>query len=359
MTEAGPNSLHWARAVAHLERSEASVHTGLRCAAAVGLPLAVGIAIGQPDQGGWGAVGAFLTDMAMSQPGHRFRARVVAGAGTAVALGGLLGALVGIGHWAIFPLAALGAITAGLLVAVGPTASLVAVSAVIALLYGASLHASVAHALRVGAWMLAAGLAAAAIGRLVAVIPVINRGDRRLAAPTKTGRAWLADARAAFAAGAFRHSLARHHASRLAVATCFATWLYRVLNQTDGFWIPESTLFIGRPDAELTRLRSAQRVVGTVGGVTLTTLVLVVLRPGSTGLAVLAVAASALAFSVQRVNFALYIVFVTVIFVLLTAFEGVPARDAVLDRLVFNLMGAAIAVASLWLWPGGLRTAPR
>ena len=61
--------------------------------------------------------------------------------------------------------------------------------------------------------------------------------------------------------------------------------------------------------------------------------------------------ASALAFSVQRVNFALYITFVTCIFVLLTAFGGLPARTAIANRVVDNLIGSALAVAALRLWP--------
>jgi len=62
---------------------------------------------------------------------------------------------------------------------------------------------------------------------------------------------------------------------------------------------------------------------------------------------------------VQRVNFGLYITFVTCIFVLLTAFGGLPARTAISNRVVDNLIGSALAVAALWLWPTRpRRTAP-
>jgi uncharacterized membrane protein YccC len=80
-------------------------------------------------------------------------------------------------------------------------------------------------------------------------------------------------------------------------------------------------------------------------------LVLVALRPDPTLLAVLAVVASAIAFSVQRVNFGLYITFVTCIFVLLTAFGGLPARTAISNRVVDNLIGSTLAVVALRLWP--------
>ena len=71
----------------------ASPFIGLVCAVSIGGPLAVGIATGYPRAGGWAAVGAFFTDMAVFQPGHRFRARIVAGTGVLVAIGAFLGAL--------------------------------------------------------------------------------------------------------------------------------------------------------------------------------------------------------------------------------------------------------------------------
>ncbi len=107
--------------------------------------------------------------------------------------------------------------------------------------------------------------------------------------------------------------------------------LFRVTNPDDGFWIPEAALFIMRPDSQLTRRRAVLRIIGSVAGAALTTLVLVALRPDTTLLAVLAVVASAVAFSVQRVNFGLYITFVTCIFVLLTAFGGLPGAHGHLE----------------------------
>ena len=127
--------------------------------------------------------------------------------------------------------------------------------------------------------------------------------------------------------------------------------LYRLTNPADGFWIPEAALFIMRPDPQLTKRRAVLRIIGSVAGAALTTLLLLAFRPGPTLLAVFAVVASGIAFSVQRVNFGLYITFVTCIFVLLTAFGGLPARTALANRVVDNLIGSAIAVAALLLWP--------
>jgi hypothetical protein len=318
----------------------ASPFIGVVCAASIGGPLAVGIASGYPRAGGWAAVGAFFTDMAVFQPGHRFRARIVAGTGLLVAVGAFLGALFGIRSIAIYPVVAICTFGAGLLVELGPQAALIGVSSVTSLVFSASFDVSASEALVVGGVTLLGGL-------FTAFLALATRHWlARYADPTRrtgpTGLAW-----ARHGASTLRHSTHIRwtgfwHAVRLTAAALAGTVLYRVTNPDDGFWIPEAALFIMRPERGLTRRRA---------GAALTTLLLVALRPGTTLLAVLAVLASAVAFSVQRVNFGLYITFVTCIFVLLTAFGGLPARTAISNRVMDNLIGSALAVLALWLWP--------
>lgn len=340
------------QSLSHFDTAAVSIPTGLRCAVAIALPLIVGISSGHPRAAGWGAVGAFLTDMTMNQPEHRFRARIVAGAAVLVALGGFLGALSGIEGWVIYPLVAAWTAASGLAVAISPRAALVGVSSATGLLYAASFRVSTLQSAEVGAWMLAAGLAAAAIGWATHLPLVPRRRNAPPATPTPVGLAWVRSSARAIRRGLSADSILAHHATRLTSVSVVATVLYRVINPTDGFWIPEAALFIGRPDATLTLDRSILRVVGSFVGVTVTTLVLVTVEPSSTGLAVIAVVAGAIAFAVQRVNFGFYITFVTVIFVVLTAFGGVPESHAVIQRLLYNILGATLAAASLRLWPG-------
>jgi uncharacterized membrane protein YccC len=193
-------------------------------------------------------------------------------------------------------------------------------------------------------------------GIFTAALAVVARpGLARDADPTRpagpTGWAWARQSAGTLRRATHLRSAGFWHALRLAAAALAGTVLFRVTNPGDGFWIPEAALFIMRPEPELTRRRAVLRVAGSVAGAALTTAVLVLLRPGTTLLAVLAVVASGIAFSVQRVNFGLYITFVTCIFVLLTAFGGLPARTAISNRVVDNLIGSALAVAALWLWP--------
>ena len=334
-----------------MDTSMASPLIGLVCAASIGLPLAVGIMAGYPRVGGWGAVGAFFTDMAVFQPGHRFRARIVAGAGLLVAIGAFLGALCGIRSIAIFPVVGLWTIGAGLLVELGPQAGLIGVSSATSLVFSASFEVSATQALVVGAVTLASGLVTAAITQLAK--PWLDRAVAAppTAAPAATGAAWTRQAAATIVRATRARTAGFWHSLRLAAAAVAGTVLFRLTNPADGFWIPEAALFIMRPDPRLTRRRAVLRIVGSVAGAALTTLLLLALRPGPTLLAVLAVVASAIAFSVQRVNFGLYITFVTCIFVLLTAFGGLPPQTAITNRVVDNLIGSALAVAALRLWP--------
>ncbi len=333
----------------HLERSMSSPFIGFICAVSIGVPLAVGIASGYPRVGGWGAVGAFFTDMAVFQPGHRFRARIVAGAGALVAVAAFLGALCGIESVAIFPVVVIWTLGAGLLVELGPQAALIGVSSATSLVFSASFDVSATQALIVGAVTLASGI-------FTALLALMARSRlARYADPSRhagaTGLTWLRQASATLRGATRVRSVGFWHALRLAAAALAGTVLYRLTNPADGFWIPEAALFIMRPDPQLTKRRAVLRIIGSVAGAALTTLLLLAFRPGPTLLAVFAVVASGIAFSVQRVNFGLYITFVTCIFVLLTAFGGLPARTALANRVVDNLIGSAIAVAALLLWP--------
>jgi Fusaric acid resistance protein-like len=266
-----------------------------------------------------------------------------------VAVGAFLGALCGIRSLAIFPVVALCTFGAGLLVELGPQAALIGVWSVTSVVFSASFDVSASEALVVGGVTLLGGLFTAALAL------VAKRGLARYADPTQhggaSGWAWARLGAAGLRRAVHQGSGSFWHAVRLTAAALAGTVLFRVTNPDDGFWIPEAALFIRRPDGRLTKRRAVLRIIGSVAGAALTTLLLVALRPGTTLLAVLAVAASGVAFSVQRVNFALYITFVTCIFVLLTAFGGLPERMAISNRVVDNVIGSALAVAALWLWP--------
>lgn len=350
-----PAWFHTLASLFTFDLSALSPFVGLQCAVSMALPLVIGIPAGFPRAAGWGAVGAFFTNMAVAQPGHVFRTRIVAGTGVLVALAGFLGSLCGIYGVGIYFAVALWMFGAGLLVTLSPQAALIGATSGTSLVYAAVFETSLRGSLVVGAVMLGSGLGTALITWASAPLAARFSGPRPALAVEHTGTRWARSASSTLRAQVWDRTPPFWYALRLATASVFATVLFRVFNPTDGFWIPEAAIFIMRPDPDLTRHRAILRVVGSVMGAALTTMLLLAIRPGPTMLAVLSVIAGAVAFSVQRVNFGLYITFVTCIFVVLTAFSGLPVRGVLVNRVLDNVIGSVIAVAALWLWPALVR----
>ncbi|HEX3946107.1 MAG TPA: FUSC family protein, partial [Acidimicrobiales bacterium] len=536
-----------------IDRSQIDVRAGIQCAIAIAVPLAVGIGIGHPLQGAWGAIGAFLVNFSTFQPGFRFRVRIVVAAAVVVAAGTFLGALTGIESPAVFPLMAGWSFLAGLLVALGPNATMVGVVSSVGMAIATALAATATVAGEDGASALAGGLVAAGVAlafhwrgqraegaalaaayrTLAAYAAGIAAGaaaalpdgeafemvaatlavpgnhrtrylaarDRALAERAERLRIVLAglavarsrlathsegspERRAAAAVDAFaaatgpllteaadccltdqppaagagdglllaarrqlqavaeirtvpidelfeetrsaltavgvllaggevpaagrpvtgertvgvatpvpgeppvdaghpqqrprrlahRPDLAAEawlsiranltlrsttcrHALRLAVTVTVATVLYRVIDVHDGYWIVVAVLFIMKPDFGATVGRGILRAVGTLVGLTLTTLVLAYLKPGSAALAVVTVVASLFAYSLFNANYGAFTVFLTCLTVSLAAFLGLPAVTAISNRAVDNLIAAGLAIVAVAVWPTWVATA--
>ncbi len=518
-----------------IDRHQIDVRLGIECAAAIALPLIVGLAAGQPVTAAWGAIGAFLANFSVYQPGYRVRVRIVVVASVVIAAATFLGAVTGIDNQAVFPLIAVWSFLAGLLVALGPSAAMIGVVSSVGLAVATALNATPTVALEDAAAALAGGLGAAvlafafhrrgqraeaaALGAAYRVLAGyahgIGRGgsalpegtafdavgatlarpgphrtrslatrDRALAARAERLRTVLAalavtrdrlaghgedepahravaaideladaigtlldeladccatdrapgDARPAderlraarrslagagddrtvplaelFAeadelVGSVRRLLAdetaddgaerpadwtRHparlralahrpdtfdevrlalranltlrstacrHALRLAVTVTVATVLYRVIDTHDGYWIVVAVLFIMKPDFGSTVGRGILRAVGTLAGVTLTTLLLASLRPGPVVLAVIAVAAAVFAYALFNANYGAFTVFLTCLTVALAAMIGLPAMTAVANRAVDNLIASGLAIMAVVVWPTWVAT---
>ena len=159
------------------DRSKLDLSTGLRCAAGIALPLAIGLATGHPGGGAYVAVGALLTALATFQPGRRHRTAIM------LAVAVLLGAIAfvagsaGTWTWVVVVLAGSFAFAAGLLAAIGPGVALVATLGTIELLIASSepvaITTALIHAAQVGA------------GGLLQAVVVLSLWPRRPVAPER------------------------------------------------------------------------------------------------------------------------------------------------------------------------------
>lgn len=141
-----------------------------------------------------------------------------------------------------------------------------------------------------------------------------------------------------------------HHAVRLALGVILAYALSRWMDLTFSYWATMATVVVLQPMAATTWPRTLERVLGSVAGGVLAALILVVLPIKLTLLlAIVPIAAAAIAF--RLVNYTIFVLFLTALFVLVTALLQ-PAHAIAWARIVNNILGSLIAfAATLLLWP--------
>ncbi len=142
------------------------------------------------------------------------------------------------------------------------------------------------------------------------------------------------------------------HALRLAIALGSAMLLARLGPIHRGYWVPMTVALVLRPDFRTTFTRGFSRIVGTLLGAIVATAIVATLHPSVHLDAGLAVLFAALGYFVFGINYAAYSVTVTAYVVFLLALaNSVPEHDAVLERSIATLTGAALAAIVYLAWP--------
>jgi uncharacterized membrane protein YccC len=128
--------------------------------------------------------------------------------------------------------------------------------------------------------------------------------------------------------------------------------LYRVLEMPNGYWVPMTVLLILRPAARETAARALARLLGTLCGVGLLTLLMALLRPSIPVLVGLIAATAWACYAFLRVNYAILSMAITMYVVLLFAIAGLPELLVALHRAVATLLGGLIALSAhlLGIW---------
>ncbi|GAC1514242.1 MAG: hypothetical protein NVS1B4_01450 [Gemmatimonadaceae bacterium] len=163
---------------------------------------------------------------------------------------------------------------------------------------------------------------------------------------SEPAQSWLAPLRENMT---FRSAELRH-AVRVGLVAGVTVWVTRALALAHGTWVTTTAIVILQPQAGLTLVRGAQRVVGTVVGGVLTAAIGVVVHD-PLGILVFAFVLSALCVAVLPLNYTAYSIFLTPAFVLLAE---ASAGDWHLGwvRIVNTVIGGALAfVGSRLLWP--------
>lgn len=156
-----------------------------------------------------------------------------------------------------------------------------------------------------------------------------------------------------------RSSSARH-ALRFGFALATGVAVYWLLGMHEhGFWIPLTILFVLRPEEGETFHRLILRAVGTAIGLALATALSFWLNDDGVALAIALTVATAFAYGLLTVQYALFTAAITTYAVLLADTLGEPAWHAAGQRAIATAIGIAIAGGAFLIWSNpGEESAP-
>lgn len=171
-------------------------------------------------------------------------------------------------------------------------------------------------------------------------------------APRRSPFAELKRLRTTLRANFTFQSTSFRHAIRLAAALLIAAVIYRTLPYPYGYWLPLTTGIILKVDFFSTLSRGIARVLGTVGGLIVATL-LTMIPDVNHLLAILLIILFGWAmYTVTNYNFALFSFFMTAeIVMLLSFFDITPPAVAITARLIYTICGSMLAMIAYVVWP--------
>lgn len=138
---------------------------------------------------------------------------------------------------------------------------------------------------------------------------------------------------------------------RLAALTMLGVLAFKLHGTPHGYWLPFTVVVVLQPDYGSTRQRAGQRVVGTLVGSVLASLLLWVEPSWSVLMAVTAMAMFAFGYFLKR-NYALAVFFITLFIVFVTEANEPVTVAFTIERLASTLAGGALALAAAFVfWP--------
>ena len=139
--------------------------------------------------------------------------------------------------------------------------------------------------------------------------------------------------------------------ARLGVLLMLGVGIFEYWKMPRGYWLPLTIVVVLQPDYGSTRLRAAQRLLGTLVGGTLASLLLWLKLPALVLLAAIALTIFGFSYYLRK-NYAVAVFYITLLIVLLTETSSTPTIHFTIERLLATLAGGAMAMlAALLFWP--------
>jgi hypothetical protein len=131
---------------------------------------------------------------------------------------------------------------------------------------------------------------------------------------------------------------------RLVLTVAIATEIYRRIGVQSGYWIPMTALLVQRPAFSETFTRAAARILGTLAGAWLGSLLIAYLTPGPVVLATVATVFALFSFATNSVNYGLFAACLTGYIVFLLSLIQIPGPVIAHRRAWCTALGGLIAV---------------
>ena len=320
-------------------------------AAAVAICLFSGILAGHPGGGLIAGGGAFTIGFGANQRISDSRLIPMIAAVFATSTAALIGTLAGHRSYVLVVTAAMSAFIYGMLTAKNAGLSWVGQQASIALVVASAFPTGV-HAALVRTGLLAAGGAAQIVLSSVAlrlfpslrndflsmattIYTTVREQERELVRRLR----WLPKALPALSRNA-----SVGYSLRLALTMAIATEIYRRLGIQSGYWIPMTALLVQKPAFFETLTRALARILGTLVGAWLCSLLIAHFSPDAPVLAGVATLFALLAFATNGVNYGLYSACLTSYIVFLLSLNQIPGPVIAHRRAWCTILGGAIAL---------------
>jgi hypothetical protein len=298
-------------------------------------PLAAGIGVGHAAAGAAATLGAYLWTVGHLTVGRPIGIRVAAVNTVLLGVAGLTGALAGGRLWLLVVLTVVWA-TSQAVAEIAATALRmpVAMSALCFLLSAIGREVSPGAALWRGLLVMG-GAAWAAAWELARNQPWRSPGE----GSPNIGLAELWAAR----------DRARGFALLLSVPTAFSAGIAGLSGVPHGAWMATTVLRVMRPEASATLTRSGRRIFGTSAGALIAAVLLGTERHDLTAVIVLVICVSAMQL-VGPAHYGFYTFFLTLLALELVSVDQAASWRLALIRVGLTLAGAAVAVASGFLY---------
>ncbi len=317
----------------------------------VALCLIVGVAVGHPAAGLIAGGGAFTVGSGANQRIRDSRVWPMLAATAATTVSTVVGMTVGHRSYALLGAAAVWGFGYALLTTRANGVSWVGQQATVFLLVTSAFPTNLHGALERASLTLSGGLLQTLVTSIgLRMLPELR--SKLAEVPRGLYHSLYADRRAMFARirelplslPQIETSGALAYAVRMVVTLVAASEIYRRMGVQSGYWIPMTALLVQKPAFFETLTRGLLRVLGTVAGAVLASLLLAHSHLAPMDLAVCTAVCALFGYATNGVNYGLYSVFLTSYIVFLLGLNSMPGPEIAHRRAYCTAIGAGVAL---------------